>query len=143
MPTAKDVAQYILEQRGATNTIKLQKLVYYCQAWHLVWEECPIFNDRIEAWANGPVIPSLFFAHQGLFSIGPDSNIGGSNNLGVSEKETIDVILREYGDKSSQWLVELTHLEDPWKNARGFCRPGARCNNEITHAAMAEYYSGL
>lgn len=143
MATAKDVAQYILEELGATNTIKLQKLVYYCQAWHLVWSDQPIFNDRIEAWANGPVTPTLFYAHQGHFSIGPVFKIGDSDMLTPDEKDSIDVVLRDYGHRSSQWLVELTHLEDPWKNARRGHGPGERCSEEISLSAMHEYYSGL
>ena len=142
MPTSRDVAQYILEKRGPTTTIKLQKLVYYCQAWSLVWDDAPLFSEEIQAWANGPVVPELFFAHQGQFSV--SSIPGGSSAaLNDTQRETIDAIIRDYGDQSSQWLIELTHLEDPWKNARGSCAPGARCTNVISLASMAEYYSGL
>ena len=49
-----DVAAYILEQKGSMTTMKLQKLVYYSQAWSLVWDEKPLFEEAIEAWANGP-----------------------------------------------------------------------------------------
>lgn len=53
-----NVARYILErQEGRVSTMKLQKLVYYAQAWNLVWDEKPLFNSRIEAWANGPITP--------------------------------------------------------------------------------------
>lgn len=38
MATARDVAQYIRDQIGELSTIKLQKLVYYCKAWSLVWD---------------------------------------------------------------------------------------------------------
>lgn len=55
MATVFDVAQYILERLGQTTAIKLEKLVYYAQAWHLVWEDTPLFASRIEAWANGSV----------------------------------------------------------------------------------------
>ena len=48
-----------------------------------------------------------------------------------------------YGDKHSQWLSDLTHNEDPWRDARGNLPAGARSNAVITHAAMAEYYSSL
>lgn len=142
MPTARDVAQYILEKMGPLNTIKLQKLVYYSQAWSLVWDDSPIFNEEIQAWANGPVVPDLFYAHQGLYSVSSIAG-GDSSKLNKDQKETIDVIIKDYGKRQSQWLVELTHMEDPWKNARGTCLPGARCTKAITHAAMAEYYSGL
>jgi uncharacterized phage-associated protein len=55
MPSVLDVAQYILQRSGGMTTGKLQKLVYYSQAWSLVWDQRPLFNERIEAWANGPI----------------------------------------------------------------------------------------
>lgn len=60
MANVRDVADYILAQRGPMSAMKLQKLVYYSQAWHLTWAEEPIFDARIEAWANGPVVPLLY-----------------------------------------------------------------------------------
>jgi uncharacterized phage-associated protein len=62
-----DVAGYILQQKGQVTTWKLQKLVYYSQAWSLVWDERPLFQERIEAWANGPVCPDLYQVHRGAF----------------------------------------------------------------------------
>ena len=40
-----DVASAILNRLGEMTAMKLQKLVYYSQAWHLVWEEKPLFVD--------------------------------------------------------------------------------------------------
>jgi uncharacterized phage-associated protein len=142
MPTAADVAQYIVSKTGPISAIKLQKLVYYAQAWSLVWDDAPLFDDAIEAWANGPVVPNLFYKHQGQFTVKSISG-GDPAALSPSQQETVNVVITDYGDKSAQWLVELTHLEDPWKEARGNCLPGRRCSNVISHAAMAEYYSGL
>ena len=145
MPTSRDVAQYILEKLGEITTIKLQKLVYYCQAWCLVWTEKPLFNEKIEAWANGPVVPELYAAHKGLFSVSPTSGIGASCNLSTQDRMVVDGVLRTYGNKPAQWLVQLSHMESPWKDARASAcaGPGERSDVEITHAAMAEYYSGL
>lgn len=143
MALVKDVAQYILEKQGEMTTIKLQKLVYYSQAWSLVWREVPLFSEKIEAWANGPVVRELFKLHEGLFRISPDAALGDSSQLDEDCKDVIDNVLKGYGDKSTQWLVELTHLEEPWKQARGHVPVGHKCEAEISHAAMAEYYSGL
>jgi len=55
--TVIDVSRYILERMGEMTAMKLQKLCYYAQAWSLVWDERPLFDERIEAWANGPVCP--------------------------------------------------------------------------------------
>ena len=64
-----DVAAYILQKMGAMTTMKLQKLVYYSQAWSLVWDEKPLFVEDIEAWANGPVVRELFDYHRGMYEI--------------------------------------------------------------------------
>ena len=139
-----DVAHYILDQKGQITTVKLQKLVYYCQAWSLVWDEEPLFNDLIQAWANGPVVPVLFAAHKGKFRVSSlDFPQGNSTNLSPQQKETIDNVLKYYSAKTAQWLVDLTHLEDPWREARGNCGCGEACSNEITQGSMMEYYSGL
>lgn len=137
-----DVAQYILGKQGSTTTMKLQKLVYYCQAWSVVWDEKPIFSEKIQAWASGPVVPELYQAHKGQYQI---STLPGGNvdNLDPQEKETIDAVLGTYGDKPAQWLSDLTHMEGPWKEARKGKKPGENSQKEITHAAMVEYYSSL
>ena len=142
MATVHDVAAYILQQRGPVTAMKLQKLVYYSQAWSLVWDERPLFPETIRAWANGPVVYELYDMHRGLFEV-LGWRKGDSTELDQDEKDTVDSVLDFYGDKSSQWLSDLTHREDPWRHARDGLPPGERGNNEITHAAMAEYYGGL
>lgn len=137
-----DVAQYILQKQGAMTTMKLQKLVYYSQAWSLVWDEKPIFHEVIEAWASGPVVRELYLEHRGSFLI---SSLGQGNidNLNREERDTIDAVLSAYGDKSAQWLSDLSHMEQPWMSAREGISVGENCENEITHASMEEYYSAL
>jgi len=65
MANVFDVARYILKHTGPVTAWKLQKLVYYSQAWSLVWDVRPLFPERIEAWANGPVCPELYAQHRG------------------------------------------------------------------------------
>ncbi len=137
-----DVASYILQKKGTMTTMKLQKLVYYCQAWSLVWDEKPLFLEPIQAWANGPVIPVLFDKHRGNYSISSISN-GKISNLSIEQKETIDKVLEHYGDKSANWLIELTHLEAPWRNARKGLYQLERGDSVISHSELAEYYSSL
>jgi uncharacterized phage-associated protein len=92
MATARDVAQYIVERLGTTSAIKLEKLVYYCQAWCLVWTGKPLFLDTIEAWANGPVIPNLYAAHQGKLNVSQDDEAGDSSKLTIEDKEIMRVL---------------------------------------------------
>lgn len=142
MASVFDVSAYILATKGPVTAMKLQKLVYYALAWSLVWDEAPIFNEKIEAWANGPVCPDLYHAHQGEFTVTSERK-GDASALSKDERETVDEILRDYGDKSAHWLSDLTHKEDSWQDARKGLPDGMRSNREITHAAMAEYYGNL
>lgn len=143
MNSARDAADYILKQLGPMPAMKLQKLLYYSQVWSLVWDEQPLFNAKIEAWANGPVVPQIYRDHRGKFKVGRGDFEGDWRKLSPRQRETINVVLEHYGSKSSQWLSDLTHAEKPWKDARGDLSPGERGTSEITQAAMAEYYGSL
>ena len=142
MATVFDVAHYVLSKLGNMTTMKLQKLAYYSQAWSLVWDEEPIFNEKIEAWANGPVVPELFFAHQGEFTVTEEPK-GDSKNLTELQVDTIDAVIKHYGDKSGAWLSDLTHKEAPWADARSGVPDHVRSNVEITLGAMADYYGNI
>ena len=124
------------------STMKLQKLVYYSQAWSLVWDEKPLFEEDIQAWANGPVVRDLFYFHRGRYEIGT-VEIGNPRLLEQEQQDTVDAVLDYYGDKSSQWLIELTHLEDPWIQTREGLPPLERGNKVIPLDSMADYYSSL
>jgi uncharacterized phage-associated protein len=142
MPSVLDVAAYILNKCGPMTAMKLQKLVYYSQAWSLVWDEEPLFDEEVEAWANGPVVWTLYNAHRGQYQIG---EIPGGNlrNLTADQINTIDSVVKFYGDKPAQWLSDLTHMEDPWKFARQGLPDGERSGRVIPKAHMAEYYGSL
>lgn len=143
MATVLDVAKYILERAGEMTAMKLQKLAYYSQAWSLVWEDAPLFENKFEAWANGPVSPTLYAQHRGQFRVDAGSMPGDSGVLTTTERETIDRVLDVLKDKTGLWLSDLTHSEAPWVEARGDAAPTERRNTEITIASMYEYYSSL
>lgn len=141
--TCLDVARYILDRKGSMTAMKLQKLVYYSQAWSLVWDARPLFTDEIQAWANGPVVPTLYNVHRGSFQVASDTVEGQPSRLDPKACETIDAVLQFYGEKSAQWLSDLTHAERPWKDARSGLADGERGSVVIGHAALAEYYGSL
>lgn len=144
MVSVFDVVKYILSKIDKTTAMKLQKLVYYCQAWSLVWDGRSLFNERIEAWVSGPVVPQLYRWHRGRYEITyRDIDRGDINNLIEEQKETIVAVIEYYGDKSPQWLSDLTHMEAPWRTARKGLANGERSYREITRDSMEEYYSSL
>lgn len=143
MPNVFDVAKYILIKCGEMSTMKLQKLCYYCQAWSLVWDDKPLFEEEFQAWANGPVCYELFTQTKGKFSVNPSDEPGDINKLDDNQKETINLVLDHYASHDAQWLSRLTHMEQPWNDARKDIPLGKGCQNIITKESMALYYGGL
>lgn len=150
MIRAVDVAEYILAQMGSMTAMKLEKLVYYSQAWHLAWEEKGLFKDKIEAWRNGPVVPALYDLHRGCFKINPGFfsdklKPDHIHLLNKNQKDVVDRVIKFYGPKDPHWLSQLTHMEDPWKKARAHSSLSDRdrSSEEITPQSMFEYYSAL
>jgi uncharacterized phage-associated protein len=141
-----NVAAYIADAFKASliplSAMKLQKLLYYCQAWSLVWNEVPLFVEEIEAWANGPVVKALYEVQKGIFQIDSVPQ-GDASCLSECQVEAINQVIDCYGDKTAQWLSDLTHLEAPWREARIGLNDGERGSNVISLGAIHEYYSSL
>lgn len=142
--TVFDVAAYIINMCGEITTMKLEKLVYYCQAWSLAWDDEPLFNEDFEAWANGPVCPDLFMKHKGKFRVGKETfGEVDINKFNDDQIATMDAVIRDLGDKSPQWLSDLTHSEKPWQEARKGCDVGERCSAVIDKDSMQQYYGSF
>ena len=117
-----DVARYFLAQvdddaGDSISNLKLQKLVYYAQGYHLAFFGTLLFPEKIEAWAHGPVIPDLYHALK-KFGSGPVS-LDGELNLEKFPKpvcELLDEVYLVYGQFSAAKLRNITHNEPPWAN---------------------------
>ena len=107
-----------------------------------MWDDEALFNEHIEAWINGPVCPALYELHRGKFHLS-EVESGDASALSEVQKETVDAVLRSYGDRSPQWLSDLTHMEAPWQEARKGISPRVRGNSVINLESMAEYYESL
>lgn len=122
------------------NHLKLQKLLYYIEAWHLVYTEEALIEDDFEAWLHGPVVRkvwNLYKSYSVMFDDLPDVT-PSKINLTEEQEQIIDDVLDEYGDKTGYYLECLTHVEEPWIEARG------RGENQIiSREIMKKYYSGL
>lgn len=143
MATVFDVAKYILEKQGKMSTWKLQKLCYYSQAWHYTWTGERLIEEEFQAWRNGPVCPELFNAHRGKFMIDAEAIKGNSSNLSLDEKDSVDIVLKDYGAMQPFELSSQTHSETPWQKARGNLSPLENSDEIISVESMGEYYGSL
>ncbi len=124
--------------------LKLQKLVYYAQAWHLAIYNKPFFEGKFEAWAHGPVNPELYEEYKvhGARPIESPEDFN-SKLYSKSEKEHLEDVWDVYGKFDGKYLEGLTHQEEPWLEARGDLPEGHRCNTEISQETMKSYYQEL
>jgi uncharacterized phage-associated protein len=134
-----DVAKYILHSIGdEISTMMLQKLCYYCQAWHLVWNGVPLFPENFVRRDNGPVCMEFVGLYRGRWEISED-HVGekylGGKKLSRQEKDTINQILEDYGMHGGAQLCEIAHGEDPWKNTPRM--------EVISQESILNYYSSL
>ena len=123
----------------AMTHLKLQKLLYFTQAWYLANFDRPIFDEDMQAWTHGPVVPSIYDKYKanrwGVLDIEKSVNLPDDLIPFLSE------LNRVYGQYSAKKLEEITHLEDPWKVTRGDIPLEARCTNPIDKLTIRNYYA--
>ncbi len=125
MSCVADVAEYIL-LRGPLDPWKLQRLVYYAQAWSLLRTGCGLFEDPIEAWATGPVVRTLYNIHRGKYTLVSGEMGGDPGALSSGQRVIVNAIIAHYGGLSASRLSEITQSEVAWQRAREGLAPTER-----------------
>ncbi|GID53045.1 hypothetical protein Aco03nite_014490 [Actinoplanes couchii] len=120
--------------------MKLEKLVYYCQGWHLARHNRALFGETIEAWRQGPVVPELYEHHRRQYTIS-QWPWGNGTELTATELATVRWVTNEYGSFSAVELSRMTHHELPWKAARGPLPDSANSSAPVSTEIMRSYYS--
>ena len=145
--TAENVAKYFIylasqafvgdnkEREGITN-LKLQKVLYFAQAYYLAKLGRALFSDKIEAWEYGPVIPNVYHTFKSKGS-DPIINENDKSSIADEDKETLTKIWGTFGGYSASKLVDITHAHTPWQEAN---KSGSRI---ISHKSIKEYYAPL
>lgn len=157
-----DMAKYtilrLIQNGNSITPLKLQKILYYLQAWFLVYfHKERLFEDQPEAWVNGPVYRSIYEAYRskGIYSqltladLGVEAedvphvlgDLHQSMNLSDDKWALIEQVLTHYGSMSQDRLVFLTHSQAPWNEARKGVQPFAYSDQKISFKSMYDYYS--
>jgi uncharacterized phage-associated protein len=150
------ITHYVNQKGDTISHKKLQKLLYYVEAWHLVNFEKAILEEDFEAWVHGPVVPELYqklkeFGFNDLKIVNEEcetiddevEEIVKKNEISPNQRELIYSVLDRYGSLTSFELELLSHSEAPWIEARKDYPPHQPCNNIIYKARMKEFYSAI
>lgn len=122
----------------AITHLKLQKLIYFAQAYYLANLGEELFSEDFEAWAHGPVLPSIYASYSGnRWNALPTVN---APDIADEITNYLEAFFRKFGRLGAKELEKLSHSHSPWKDARGDAPPEARCSNTITKKAIKKFY---
>jgi uncharacterized phage-associated protein len=141
MISARNVSDFFLtlcepEAGDTISNLKMQKLLYYAQGFHLAFYNEPLFPEKIKAWQYGPVVVEIYNEYQ-EYSDGPIPAPRRINTkvFDAEKKDFLTEIYQVYGQYSALRLMQLTHNEAPWNTTK--------IGEEITHDKLASYFKSL
>jgi uncharacterized phage-associated protein len=164
MRNISDIAKYLglslLSKGLSVSPLKLQKMLYYTQAWYMVFfgKYNTLFTENPQAWVNGPVYPDIFLEYKDKtndmcehlrakdFDCTDDTvseeagKLAKTMELTEDEIKCIDSIIMLYGSKSQNQLIFMTHAESPWADQRKGLSPFDYSQREISLESMYHYY---
>lgn len=150
MNSIHDIADYIIlrvkseDKNASLINLKLQKLLYYVQAWSYGIHKQPMFSENFEAWIHGPVNREIYDRFNSTKYLYSEISLEDCRNKDVAlsseDAEFVDFILENYLKYSGAELERLSHTETPWVKTRGDLGVNERCDKVILPELMIEYY---
>lgn len=150
----RHVINYSNEHDYGISNLKLQKVLYFIQAYFLInkKDHTPCFDEKIEAWDFGPIVPEAYREYKQYgngdiptvksYLLFDNGNIWNSkrveykdNIISPDDKKLINKVIDKFSNYSATDLVSLTHRQSPWIDAYIPCQ-----NNEITIESIRRYF---
>jgi uncharacterized phage-associated protein len=131
------------DEADPLTNLRLQKLLYYAQAWSLVIRESELFSDDLEAWRCGPVVPAVYRAlrdTQEANQINRDT-FADAPDLEGEEAEFVGCVWDAYKEDSAIRLSDMTYQETPWLRAWGDQPKNGTANVPISVEDLEEFFA--
>jgi uncharacterized phage-associated protein len=132
----KIIANTDVEQGELISNLKLQKLLYYMQGFHIAVFDAKLFENDIEAWQYGPVVRDMYFHFKEFgkssITLTDDATIAEMTD---DEEELFNEVLAEYSQFSAIKLMNMTHDELPWEKTFNETPQGV-----ITYQLMSDFF---
>lgn len=145
--TALDIAKWFInatdrDSGDAITHLKVQKLIYYAQGWAIAHLGKPLFEESLQAWAHGPVAPSVWnYFREARYEALPEQRV--TKRIASDVSLLLASVNDKYGTYPAKRLERMTHAERPWKNARKDLPPEARGNGVISHDDIVSYFQSI
>lgn len=147
MTTAESAARYLLHlaatdrEPSPITQMHLHKLLYFAQGWSLAVRSRSLFEEEIQAWKHGPVIPALRPTFQ-RFGRNPIDRAEAAESVDVTAEDRVllESIWRQYRRYSASGLRGITHRQTPWVDARAGLKDGDRGRQAITLESLSTFF---
>ncbi len=138
----------VFERLEEVTPLMLQKLLYFIQGIYSALYGTPVFIEDCRAWVHGPVYPEVYDLFRD-FKYNPIDDVrfallkGAADTLTQEEKKVIDLVVNTFGIYGGKVLEQITHNEEPWKNARRGYSEGIPSNEILSKESIMRYYKAI
>lgn len=139
--TASLIAKWFINELHP-EPLKLQKLLYLAQGFSYAFYDKELFEDDIEAWVHGPVVPNVYHEYS-TFKYNP---ISVNYELPEFSQDILDVlnyVKDNYSRYDAKFLEEMTHNQEPWLLSRDGLDPDERSDKTIQKSSIANYFTSF
>lgn len=142
---AIDIANWLIfksSQYGDLIThLKVQKLLYYSEAWVQAILNKELFQESIQAWSHGPVVPEVFHAFKSnQWNSLPVPSQDSIITIDEDYEDVLNQVFDTYADIPAKTLELMTHNDAPWIKARGSLDPEQRCEVVMQKNDIKDYF---
>lgn len=146
------VASKFIFAEERISVLKIHKLLYYVEAWHVTFFDKMLFDEDFRAWVHGPVCYEVFTRFRYTYNKSMYSEVLKEDlKMDIIAKipnydntnAHVENVLEAYGKFSGAQLEQLSHQEDPWRKARGDLPFDHPSDAIITKESMREFYSSF
>ena len=147
MHSVHDVESFFIEIANNSDddnitNLKLQKLLYYAQGYSLARNNRSLFDDAIEAWTHGPVVPEAYHTYK-CCNASPIQSAVRPFDVSLFEEDELELMLdvaREYGKYTGSTLRNMTHVKGGiWERVYN----AASGNKIISQSDLKRYFDTL
>lgn len=144
MSNILDAGQYVTELIPGVDKMKLYKICFFSQGWHLAWTGMPLFEEELQAWAKGPVPYDLRRSTENVARGWEVPHVPGGNSSVLSPfaRATIESVVNFYGSLTSAELSDMSHGR-AWQEARSNAVGGTHCSSALSMTTMREEFTEL
>lgn len=145
---AKYIINKLIDKGLSISHLKLQKLIYFINAWHLAYFDRPLIKDDFQAWVHGPVSKKVWnhFKREAVLNdklTQQEYTDCFECGMTADQRDLIDDVIEEYSGDSAYRLEKITHAEPMWITARGDLPYYEHCYEKMDMEAIKKHYRSL